>query len=550
MTGVLKMINDSMIFSISNSEFKAEIFSQSLININLEATIEVLESEMDDFEIDISISGQELYEIFKINTVICGTILTSQGRFVGMISRHQFLEKISRPFGRSIFLLRNLECLYSFINNNIDNSLLILPSSTLIFDAVQQCIQRSSQLIYEPLVVKFNDGSYKLLNVQKLLIAQAASYKRCMEIVDEKNKEMLKYLQQAKKVTAAAVALENNTYNPEILSEVVVRNDELGQLARVFRQMVQKVKAREQELAAANEELAAAKEQLEAILNAVPGSISWIDSNGLYIGVNRYLAENWNISQESFVGKDVGFLSGNQQLAEFTRQFLASSVEAASEVIGIEVGESLRYYLVAAQKYQQGKATVSVGIDITERKQAEEALRIAEENYRSIFENALEGIFQITVDGQYLKLNPAMARIYGYDSPNEMIANVKEIDSQIYVDSTTRDKFNERMKQHGVVKGFKYQAYRQDKTIIWIEENTRSVRDNYGKLLYYEGIVEDITNRKQKEAELKRQLEELQIEIDEQRRKKEVLNITKSDYFQQLQAEAESMRFDDDWLLK
>jgi PAS domain-containing protein len=84
------------------------------------------------------------------------------------------------------------------------------------------------------------------------------------------------------------------------------------------------------------------------------------------------------------------------------------------------------YYLIAAQKYQQGTGTVSVGIDITEHKQVEEALRIAEENYRSIYENALEGIFQSTPEGTYISVNPAMARIYGYDSPKDMVANAKK----------------------------------------------------------------------------------------------------------------------------
>ena len=536
-------------FGISKSQPLFKSFSQYTKDLKLEATLQDLQSEMDNSQIEVSLRGEDLYQMFEQNPLLCGVILREQNKFVGMISRHHFWEMISRQYGRDTFLTRTLECLHSF--NEYET--LMLPANTLISEASEQCIQRYSHLLYEPLLVKFDDETFRLLDVQKLLLAQAQSYKLCMETVNErnialaqayqeiteKNDQMLRYLQQAKKVTTAAAALENNKFEPESLNEVAARGDQLGQLARVFRRMVQTVKTREQELADA-------KEKLEAVLNAVPGLISWIDSKGLYVGVNRHLAENWNISQEDFIGQDVGFLSGHVQLANFMHQFLASSAEAASQVIGIEVQESVRYYLVAAQKYQQGKATVLVGIDITERKKAEEALQIAEENYRGIFENALEGIFQAYPNGQYSRVNPAMAKIYGYASPEEMIASVKEIGTQIYVDPSTSDQFNERMEQQQVVKGFKYQVYRQDGSIIWVEENTRAVQDTSGNLLY-EGIVEDITLRKQKEADLKRQLQELQIEIDQQKLKKEVAEITQSDYFQDLQAEADNLRFDDDW---
>jgi PAS domain S-box-containing protein len=188
--------------------------------------------------------------------------------------------------------------------------------------------------------------------------------------------------------------------------------------------------------------------------------------------------------------------------------------------------------------------------DITDRKRAEQALRIAEENYRSIYEHALEGIFQSTPSGQYINVNPAMARIYGYDSPEQMLASVSQTDEQIYVDPSCRDEFQRLMEESGEVQGFEYQTYQtyqSDRNIIWVEENTRAVRDNTGKLLYYEGIIRDITERKLKEAELKRQLEELQVEIDQKKREREVAKITESDYFRELQAQAESFQLDEFW---
>ncbi len=180
--------------------------------------------------------------------------------------------------------------------------------------------------------------------------------------------------------------------------------------------------------------------------------------------------------------------------------------------------------------------------DISDRKQAEEGLRIAQENYRSIFENALNGIFQSTPDGDYICVNPAMARTYGYESPDEMIARVREIGEQIYVDPSCRDKFKAIMEQKGTIKGFQYQIYRQDGRIIWLEENVWTICDVGGKLIHYEGIVEDITSRKQEEEALKRQVQKLSIEIDQKQRQREVASYMQTDYFQQLQAEAENLR--------
>ena len=124
------------------------------------------------------------------------------------------------------------------------------------------------------------------------------------------------------------------------------------------------------------------------------------------------------------------------------------------------------------------------------------------ESYRSTFENAVEGIYQSTLKGQYIRVNPAMARIHGYSSREQMIAEVKDIGQQIYVDSNLRDHFKAIIKEKGEVKDFQYQVYRHDGSVIWVKENSRTVCDPNGKLLYYEGIVEDITDRKQTEKAL------------------------------------------------
>jgi len=126
----------------------------------------------------------------------------------------------------------------------------------------------------------------------------------------------------------------------------------------------------------------------------------------------------------------------------------------------------------------------------------------SEEMYRSIFENAIEGIFQTTPAGQYLNVNPALAKMYGYDSTEDLVAGLTAIDNQLYVDPNRRPEFVQIMQEHGTVRGFESEIYRKDKSTIWISENARAVRDASGAISYYEGMVEDITERKRLETEL------------------------------------------------
>ena len=159
---------------------------------------------------------------------------------------------------------------------------------------------------------------------------------------------------------------------------------------------------------------------------------------------------------------------------------------------------------------------------IAERKQVEKALRQAERKYRSIFENAVEGIFQTTPDGRYIACNPALARIYGYESPEELLISLTDIGRQLYVEPHRRYEFIKQLHSRDCVSDFESQVYRKDGRIIWISENARAVRDDDGTLLYYEGFVTDISKRKateaallQSEAQLKIKTEHLELALNQ-----------------------------------
>ena len=145
--------------------------------------------------------------------------------------------------------------------------------------------------------------------------------------------------------------------------------------------------------------------------------------------------------------------------------------------------------------------------DVTERNCAEQAISEAERKYREIFDNANEGIFQSTPEGQYVAANPALARMYGFASPEELIRDRKNI-TQTYVTPQRREEFKSLLSKHGIVRGFEHQIFHADGSKIWVSVNARAVRDGRGQIVYYEGTVQDITERKRTEAAL-RESEEL-----------------------------------------
>ena len=143
------------------------------------------------------------------------------------------------------------------------------------------------------------------------------------------------------------------------------------------------------------------------------------------------------------------------------------------------------------------------------RQQERLALVAEKENYYGIFDHLVEGIFRTTPDGHYLLANIALVRIYGYKSPVELMASIKDIAVRLYVEHGRREEFVRFMQESDTLSGFESKIYRKDGTIIWIAENCRAVRDAQGKLLYYEGTVEDITERKRAEEQIRRATAEL-----------------------------------------
>ncbi|MFQ3680420.1 MAG: SpoIIE family protein phosphatase, partial [Pseudanabaenaceae cyanobacterium] len=138
------------------------------------------------------------------------------------------------------------------------------------------------------------------------------------------------------------------------------------------------------------------------------------------------------------------------------------------------------------------------------------AVLAAEAKFRSIFENSVDGIFQTTPEGRYLSANPALAQMYGYDSPVELMQSLTDIGTQLYVAGDRRDWFQQTLREKGQITAFESEVYRRDGSRLWISENARAVTDEAGKILYYEGTVSDITARKAAEQALAQATAEIQ----------------------------------------
>jgi PAS domain S-box-containing protein len=213
-------------------------------------------------------------------------------------------------------------------------------------------------------------------------------------------------------------------------------------------------------------------------------------ASGVVLDVNRAVRGLLGYEPAWLVGRQVGTLF-DAPLAERTRQH--GRVVEDRELRRVD-GSRVTLQLRATLSRWGVRDVVIIALrDVRDR-------RRAEERYQRIFENSIEGIFQTTPDGRYIAANPALARIYGYDTPAELMERLTDIAGQLYVDPARRIEFRRLLEARDAVQGFESQVRRCDGAPLWISENARAVRDGDGRLLYYEGTVVDVTDRRRAEA--------------------------------------------------
>lgn len=131
-------------------------------------------------------------------------------------------------------------------------------------------------------------------------------------------------------------------------------------------------------------------------------------------------------------------------------------------------------------------------------------LQEAEEKVRLILENSVDGYFESSTDGRFMEANPAMVRLLGYDSREQLLDEITDIARQIYVQPARRDELLGMLAKEGRVQGFEFENYRRNGTIIWAALSARVLRDKEGRVVGVQGFASDITERKRAEIELSR----------------------------------------------
>ena len=289
--------------------------------------------------------------------------------------------------------------------------------------------------------------------------------------------------------------------------------------------------------------------RLTQYLEAMPLGVCVLDANGQSFYANQKAREVFgkgtvpHINSEQKAAIYQFYKTGTNQRCPVEDLPIMQALRGESvrtEGVEIRTGDKIIPVESWATPIYDSIGDISYGIiaftDITERKQAEAALVQAEEKYRRIFENALEGIFQTATDGKLISANPALAQIYGYDSPEELLASVNDIERQLYVEPNRRQEFLALMEKYGTLSEFESEVYRRDGSIIWISEDARTVFDARGEVLYYQGFAEDITLRRVVDVERLRFTNDLETALVAQENLNEALSESESRLTQFLEA--------------
>ncbi|MEB3883206.1 PAS domain S-box protein [Lyngbya sp. CCY1209] len=267
----------------------------------------------------------------------------------------------------------------------------------------------------------------------------------------------------------------------------------------------------------AEERLRATNEQLQAILDAVPGFVSWIDSQGYYQGVNRQLARTFGLTPEDFVGRDVGFLESSRGFAGFVREFLNQPELKTSEVtIETHLDGETRYHLLVSQKYDRDRSVVSIGIDITDRKRIEEQLWATTSRLSTLIENLQFGVLVEDEIHGIVLVNQAFCDLFGVATPPEKLfgndgSNFAREYQDLFADPTEFVRRSREILSVGEAVTNEEIRFADGRTMEWDYVPIGIGDRHQGHLWMYR----DISDRKQAESRLVSSLQEKEVLLKE-----------------------------------
>jgi PAS domain S-box-containing protein len=242
---------------------------------------------------------------------------------------------------------------------------------------------------------------------------------------------------------------------------------------------------------------------LRVLIDSIPDFLYAKDVESRFVIANSSVAANAGVKEAANLVGKTDFDLFPKELAENYYDDEQKVIRSGQPLLNreekcVDPQGNIRYLLTTKVPVRnesgQIEGIVGIGRDITKRRKIEEELREAEQRFRSIFEETIVGVFQATPDGRYLSVNPAMARISGYESASEMVRTVMDI-PEMYVDPKKYMELILLLDRMGAVRNFECQVYRKDRTQIWLSLNAHAVRRN-GALVRYDGMIEDTTERK------------------------------------------------------
>ncbi|GEM_PF-5084636 len=276
------------------------------------------------------------------------------------------------------------------------------------------------------------------------------------------------------------------------------------------------------------------RDQLQAVLDAIPGLVSWIDSKMRYVGVNRMLCETFRRDSDFFIGQDIGFLDAQTEFSRFVREFAASDRQSDSREVMTTIDQVPRCFFVAAQKYGNEPCIVTAGIDISARKRIELDLQLTQARYRAVVEDQNDLICRYSPDRRVTFVNEAFCAFFGLTRNQLVGKSILDLlpgDDVLLALSHIR-----KLAPSRPTITFEHRAIRPDGSVRWLSRMDRGITDQHGTIIEYQSVARDITEKRvveealqqaysslekrvlERTTDLRRLNRELESEIDERRR--------------------------------
>ncbi|WP_008310279.1 ATP-binding protein [Leptolyngbya sp. PCC 6406] len=320
-------------------------------------------------------------------------------------------------------------------------------------------------------------------------------------------------------VRSVAIAIRQSLLYQQLQTDLEARkqleahlkclNDDLEQQVEIrtasWRQVTDQLRQEIVHRSEAEQALATTNNQLQAVLDAVPGMVSWISAEGIYLGCNRQLATTFQQIPKNFMGQSIGFLFPDSPFSQFVSNFFDRPMDTAVEEIKMTVHDTFRHYLLVAQKYEQGSAAVFVGLDISEREQVKSALQESETRFRSLVEQTNDWVWELDQQLKFVYINPRATEIIGY-IPEAIL-------HRGFTDFMTEDKairfstiLNHIIQNQESFTQLEATCRRASGETIVLEISGSPIFGLKGELQGYRGITRDITERKQVEIDIRKAL--------------------------------------------